>query len=107
MLDKIATTLMSLLQQLASLVFAALAWIEAQLGILMTAAHIPHGAQVILGVVLAVLFLVAAFQLFSGFIRIVLIVFLVALLAHAMTVKGDTGIPHLAGPPAAAPTAPR
>ncbi len=99
MLDKIATTLMSLLQQLAALVFAVLAWIEAQLGAVMTAAHIPHGAQVIFGIVLAVLFLVAVFQLFSGFIRVVLIVFLVALLAHAMTVRGDAPIAHLSVPP--------
>ena len=91
MLDHIATVLVNLLKQLAALVFGVLAWIETEFGRLMAAAHIPHGAQSVLSVVVAVLFLLAVLQLFSGFIRVVLIVFLVALLAHALSVH--TGPP--------------
>ena len=93
MLDQIAHTLLALLAGLANIVLAALALIEGALGGVMTAAHIPPNLQMILGIVVALLFLVAALQLFGGFIRIVVIVVLLAIVVHAAT-HHELAVPH-------------
>jgi hypothetical protein len=84
MLNQLVQALIAVLEAIAALVLAALAWVEGFFGKLMDAAHVPHNAQVLLGIVVAVLFLVAAVRLFGGFIRVVLIVLLVAIVAHAV-----------------------
>jgi hypothetical protein len=93
MLDHIAHVLLALLTGLAAIVLAALAWIEGALGSVMTAAHIPPDLQTILGVAVALLFLIAALQLFGGFIRVVVIVVLLAIVVHAATHR-ELGVPH-------------
>jgi hypothetical protein len=85
MLDHIAHVLLAVLAGLAAIVLAALAWIEGALGGIMTAVHIPPDLQMILGIVVALLFLVAALQMFGGFIRVVVIVVLLAIVVHAAT----------------------
>jgi hypothetical protein len=93
MLDQIAHTLLALLAGLAAIVLAALAWIEGALGGVMTAAHIPPDLQMVLGIVVALLFLVAALQMFGGFIRVVVIVVLLAIVVHAATHR-ELVVPH-------------
>ena len=93
MLDQIAHVLLALLAGLAAIVLAALAWIEGALGGIMTASHIPPDLQLILGIVVALLFLVAALQMFGGFIRVVVIVVLLAIVVHAAT-HNEIGVPH-------------
>jgi hypothetical protein len=93
MLDHIANTLLMLLSALAGIVLGALAWIEATLGGVMTASHIPPNLQIIMGIVVALLFLVAALQLFGGFIRVVVIVVLLAIVVHAAT-HHELAVPH-------------
>jgi len=85
--------LLALLAGLAAIVLAALAWIEGALGGIMTASHIPPDLQLILGIVVALLFLVAALQMFGGFIRVVVIVVLLAIVVHAAT-HHEIGVPH-------------
>ena len=96
-LDQIAHMLLGLLEAIAALVLSALAWLEAALGQVMSHAGIPPNAQEIVAVVLAVLFILAAFRLFGGLIRVALIVVLVALLVHALAGHGIVG-PHVAHP---------
>jgi NAD/NADP transhydrogenase alpha subunit len=84
MLNQLVQALITLLEAIAALVLAALAWLEGFFTQLMDAAHVPHNAQVLLAIVLAVLVLVAAVRLFGGFVRVVLIVLLVAIVAHAI-----------------------
>lgn len=84
-LDQFARALVALLAWLAALVLTALAALEDWLRGLMTGAGVPGSVQTIFGIVLAVLFLVAALRLFGGFIRVVLVVVLVALSVHALT----------------------
>ncbi len=93
MLDQIAHTLLALLAGLAALVLTALAWLEASLGGIMTAAHVPPSLQTVLGIVIALLFLIAALQLFGGFIRVVVIVVLLAIVVHAAT-HHEILVPH-------------
>ena len=93
MLDHIAHVLLALLAGLAAIVLAALAWIEGALGGVMTASHIPPDLQMVLGIVVALLFLVAALQIFGGFIRVVVIVVLLAIVVHAAT-HHELGVPR-------------
>lgn len=51
----------------------------------MTAAHIPPNLQSVLAIIVAVLVLLAAVRLFGGLVRIVLIILLLAIVAHALT----------------------
>jgi hypothetical protein len=88
MLDHIAHVLLALLTTLGALVLSALATLEAALGQIMTSAHIPPDVQTILGLLLAIAFLIAALQLFGGFIRVVLIVLLLAIVVHAAAFHG-------------------
>ena len=76
---------------------SALAWLEAALGQVMAHAGIPPDAREVVGLVIAVLFILAAFRLFRGLIRVVLIVVLVALLVHALAGHGFVGA-HVAHP---------
>ncbi len=85
MLDHVAHVLLGLLAALAALVLSALSWLEAVFGHAMTQAHIPPDLQAVAGIVLAVLFIIAALQLFGGFIRVVVIVVLLALVVHALS----------------------
>ncbi len=96
MLDHFAHALLGLLEALAAIVLGALTWLEVVLGQAMTQAHIPPDLQTIAGIVLAVLFLLAALQLFGGFIRVVLIVVLMAIVVHALS-------HHMGGQPITAP----
>ena len=84
MLNQLVQALTAVLEAVAALVLVALSWLEGFFTQLMDAAHIPHNAQVLLGIVLAVLVLVAAVRLFGGFVRVVLVVLLVAIVAHAI-----------------------
>jgi hypothetical protein len=85
MLDKVANALVALLGTLAGVVLGALTWVEHWFGGLMTSAHIPANLQTVFAVVLGILFIVAAVQLFAGFIRVVVIVVLVAIAVHAVS----------------------
>jgi hypothetical protein len=98
-LDHIAHALISLLAAIAGFVLAALAAIEDWLRGIMTHAGIPPDLQTVVGILIAVAFLVAAFRLFGGFIRVVLIVVLVAVVAHALTHgSGKLAIPGTGAP---------
>lgn len=97
-LDQVARALVALLAGLAALVLTALAALEDWLRGLMSAAGVPGAVQTIFGIVLAVLFLIAALRLFGGFIRVVLVVVLVALGLHALT---HAPARRLAAPPPA------
>jgi hypothetical protein len=96
-LDHIANLLLGLLAAIAALVLSALTWLEAALGQLMSHAGIPPGAREIVAILIAVLFILAAFRLFGGLIRVVLIVVLVALLVHALAGHGLVVHPHATG----------
>ena len=102
MLDHFAHALLGLLMALAALVLGGLAWVEAVLGQAMTQARIPPDFQIVVGLILAVAFLIAALQLFGGFIRIVVIVVLLAIVVHAASHHGEPGplSPIHASPPA-------
>ncbi len=89
MLDQFAHALLGLLEALAALVLGALAWLEGWLGHAMTQAHIPPDLQTVVGIVLAIAFLIAAIQLFGGFIRVVVIVVLLAIVVHALSHRGE------------------
>ena len=89
MLDNVARALLSLLEALAALVLRVLDWLEAVVGLAMTQAHIPPGLQALAGIVLAVLFLITALQLFGGFIRVAVIVVLLAVVVHALSHHGQ------------------
>lgn len=93
MLDYVAHALLGLLEALAGLVLGALAWLEAALGQLMTQAHIPPDLQTVAGIVLAIMFLIAALQLFGGFIRVVVVVVLLAIVVHALSHHGVVAMP--------------
>ena len=90
MLSEITHALVAALAGLAALVLFALAWIEDMFFAAMTNAGIPHQVQSLLALILAVLFLFAAFRLFGGFIRIVLIFVLLTLLVHSLTHHAPT-----------------
>jgi hypothetical protein len=85
MLDHIANLLLALLASLAAIVLSVLAWLEAAFGHFLSQLGVPPGAQTVLGIVLAILFLLAAIRLFGGFIRIVLVVVVLAIVVHAVT----------------------
>jgi hypothetical protein len=88
MLDHIAQLLLGLLTALGALVLSALSWLEAVLGQAMTQAHIPQGVQEVAAIALAVLFLIAAVQMLGGFIRVVVVVVLLAIVVHAVSHPG-------------------
>jgi TRAP-type uncharacterized transport system fused permease subunit len=85
MLDHIAHALLALLMGLVAIVLSALGYIENALGHAMSQMGLPHTVQTVLGIFVAVLILVAALRLFGGFIRVVLIVVVLALVVHAVT----------------------
>jgi hypothetical protein len=85
LLDRLLHALLAVLAVIVAIVFAALAWIEGLLGSVMTAAHIPANLQSVLAIVVGVLVLIAALRLFGGLIRVVLIVLLLAIVAHALS----------------------
>jgi hypothetical protein len=87
-LDEIARILLHALGAVVAALLAVLSWLEAVLGQTMTAAHIPRGAQEVVAVVIAVLCVLAAVRLLAGFIRVVLVVMLLALLVHALAGHG-------------------
>jgi hypothetical protein len=97
MLDHIAHVLLQVLNLLAGLVFGVLAFFEDGLAHAMTQMGLPHPVQTVLAVFLALLILVAAFRLFGGFIRVVVIVVVLAIVVHAVTHHGyDTrSITHI------------
>jgi hypothetical protein len=88
MLDRLLHALLAVGAAILAIVLAALAWLEAGLGHLMAAAHVPPDLRFVLAVVVAVLFLLAAVRLFGGFIRLILIVLLVAFVVHALSHHG-------------------
>jgi len=59
-------------------------WVETALGTPMRAAGLPPDVQLAIGVVVAILFILAAIQLFGGFLRLLVIVLLLALVLHAV-----------------------
>jgi hypothetical protein len=85
MLDHIAHVLLSVLALLAGLVLGVLAFFENALGHAMTQMGLPHPVQTVLAIFLALVILVAAFRLFGGFIRVVVIVVILAIVVHAVT----------------------
>jgi hypothetical protein len=87
-LDLIVHILLGALAAIVAAVLLVLAWLEAVLGHTMTGAGVPREAQEIVAVVIAVLCIVAALRLLGGFIRVVLVVVLLALLAHALLGHG-------------------
>lgn len=87
---------MTLLLALVGLVLGILAALEDALGHAMTQLGLPHPVQTVLAVVLALLVIVAAFRLFGGFIRVVLVVFVVAVIVHAVT-RHDYTVPAVHG----------
>ena len=95
MLAQVAHILVATLAALAGIVLAALGWLEANLASTMTGAGIPRNLQSVLLIIVAVLFLVAAVRLFSGFIRIVAIVVLLAIAVHALTYRGPATLPSV------------
>ncbi|HTZ69381.1 MAG TPA: hypothetical protein VMB71_01920 [Acetobacteraceae bacterium] len=95
MLAQVAHILVAALGALAGIVLAALAWLEANLAGAMTQAGIPRNLQSLLLIIVAVLFLIAAVRLFSGFIRIVAIVVLLAIAVHAVTYRGPAALPSV------------
>jgi hypothetical protein len=75
---------MAVFAALAAIVMAALTWVETALGTPMRAAGMPPDLQLAIGVVVAILVIFAAIQLFGGFIRLLVIVLLVSLVVHAV-----------------------
>ena len=85
MLDHIAHALLALLMGLVAIVLSVLSAIENALGHAMSQMGLPHSVQTVLGIVVAILVLIAALRLFGGFVRVVLIVVVLALVVHAVT----------------------
>jgi hypothetical protein len=79
---------------LVGLVLFALAWVEGSLRDLMTAAGVPLNLQMALELVVAVLFLAACVRLFSGFVRVVAIVVLLAIVVQAVTRQAPPPLPR-------------
>jgi hypothetical protein len=84
LLDRLTHALMELLWAIVAIVMAALAWIETVLGIPMRAAGLPPDLQLVIGVLVAIVVVVAAVRLFGGVLRLALVVLLVVLVLHAV-----------------------
>jgi hypothetical protein len=85
MLDHVAHALLALLLGLVGIVLGILEALENFLRDTMNHLGLPHPVQTVLALFAAVVFLVAAFRLFGGFIRVVLIVVILAIVVHAVT----------------------
>jgi hypothetical protein len=79
---------------LIGLILFALAWVEASLRDLMTAAAVRLNLQMLLEIVVAVLFLAACVRLFSGFIRVAAVLVLLALVVQAVTRQAPPALPR-------------
>jgi hypothetical protein len=84
LLDRLSHALMELLWTIVAIVMAALAWIETVLGIPMRAAGLPPDMQLVIGVLVAIVVVIAAVRLFGGLLRLALVVLLVVLVLHAV-----------------------
>ncbi len=92
LLDRLTHALMELLWAIVAIVMAALAWIETVLGIPMRAAGLPPDLQLAIGVLVAIVVVIAALRLFGGVLRLALVVLLVVLVLHAVGHRAFT--PH-------------
>ena len=85
MLDQVTQALVALLSALVAVVLGVLKWVEDRFGDLMTQAHIPPNLQMVFAILLGVMFLIAALQIFGGLIRVVVVLVLISVAVHAFT----------------------
>ena len=82
-------TIFDLLLQGLNFVLAAIASVDLWLRGMMSQFGIPQGIQSIIVVLAALLLFILAFKLFSGFLRLLLIVFLILLVVQAFGPLGN------------------
>jgi putative exporter of polyketide antibiotics len=96
-LNQLLHALLAVLSAIAALVLAGLTWLETALATPMRAAGFPPLAREVVGIAVAVLFLLAALRLFGGLIRVTLIVFLLVLVVHVLASHGGPALTHTGG----------
>ena len=82
-------TVLAFLLQILNVILAAIASVDVWMRGVMTEFGIPQGIQSIIVILAALLLFVLAFKLLSGFLRLLLIVFLILLVVQALGPLGN------------------
>ncbi len=93
-LDQLGRGLLAVVVAFFALLLGALDALERAMAGGMMRLGIPHAAQTVIFVVIAVLFLVAVFRVFGGLIRAALILLLVILLIHVIVHDPSLSVLH-------------
>ncbi len=93
-LDRLGSGLLAVVVAFFAFLLGALDALEGAMAGGMMRLGIPHAAQTVIFVVIAVLFLVAVFRVFGGLIRAALILLLVILLIHVVVHEPSRSVLH-------------